>query len=299
MLHLDSGIIVLFMIALFAATVNGALGYGFSSLTVPVALLFFSNKMLSPALVLVELVVNMWVVILNRRSFHAVKTRALPILIGLVPGILVGSYLLGHANPGWLKLATYVVILPFVLLQAAGFRRRIHAEHRAAIPVGLGVGTLYSTTTISGPPLALLFNNQGLDKEEFRAALGTVRVAETTFTAIVYAFLGLFSTQSIRLVVPIAPALLLGLPLGTYALKHLPNETFRRICMSFDAWIIGFGLSRTLIELKLLASPNAYIVWALIISFDLFLLYGYFIAGRFRPREHARTVPNLSEEGAR
>ena len=33
----------------FAATVNGALGYGFSSLTVPLALLFFQNKILSPA----------------------------------------------------------------------------------------------------------------------------------------------------------------------------------------------------------------------------------------------------------
>ena len=50
MLHLDSGIVILFLIALPAATVNGALGYGFSSLTVPVALLFFSNKILSPAL---------------------------------------------------------------------------------------------------------------------------------------------------------------------------------------------------------------------------------------------------------
>ena len=24
-------------------------------------------------------------------------------------------------------------------------------------------------------------------------------------------------------------------------------ETFRRICMSFDAWVVGFGLSRVLI----------------------------------------------------
>jgi hypothetical protein len=33
MLHLDGGIVVLFVIALLAAFVNGALGYGFSSLT--------------------------------------------------------------------------------------------------------------------------------------------------------------------------------------------------------------------------------------------------------------------------
>jgi uncharacterized membrane protein YfcA len=296
--HLDTGIIVLFTIALFAATVNGALGYGFSSLTVPVALLFFSNKMLSPALVLVELAVNTWVVILNRRSFAAVKARALPIFFGLIPGILIGSYLLTNVNASWLKLGTYIVILPFILLQAAGFRRRIKAEHLAAVPVGIGVGTLYATTTISGPPLALLFNNQGLDKEEFRAALGTVRVAETTFTAIVYAFLGLFSTKSLELVVPIAPALLIGLPLGTWALKYLPSETFRRVCMSFDAWIVGFGLSRTILELKLLGTTQAYGVWAAIILFDLYLLYGYFVAGRYRPRERVGAITALHGEQA-
>ncbi len=62
--------------------------------------------------------------------------------------------------------------LALILLQAAGVRRPIHAEHAAGLPLAIGVGVLYSTTTISGPPLALMFNNQGLRKEEFRAALG-------------------------------------------------------------------------------------------------------------------------------
>jgi uncharacterized membrane protein YfcA len=283
-LHLDTGILVLFLIALCAAAVNGALGYGFSSLTVPVALLFFSNKILSPALVLVELAVNAWVMILNRRSLAAVRRRALPILFGLIPGILLGSYLLTNINSGWLKLATYTVLLPLILLQAAGFRRRINAEHLAAVPLGLGVGTLYATTTISGPPLAMLFNNQGLDKEEFRAALGMVRVAETTFTTIVYAFLGLFSAQSIQLIAPIAPAVLIGLPLGTFLIRLMKAETFRRICMSFDAWIVGFGLTRNLMELKLLGA-SAYWIWAAVIVFDCYLLYEYFVGGRFRVRE--------------
>ena len=300
MFHLDSGIVVLFCIALFAATVNGALGYGFSSLTVPVALLFFSNKVLSPALVLVELAINAWVVILNRGSLAAVRRRAMPILFGLIPGVLIGSYLLTNVNSGWLKLGTYVVLLPLILLQAAGFRRRIRAEHLAGFPLGIGVGTLYATTTISGPPLALMFNNQGMDKEEFRAALGTVRVFETTFTAIVYAFLGVFSSKSLQLVVPIAPAVLIGLPLGAFLLRYMRTETFRRICMSFDAWIVGFGLSRTLIELKLSAPLHAFGVWGAVILFDLYLLYQYFVVGRFHPRikgpSKGPTLTGLSEE---
>jgi uncharacterized protein len=283
-MNLQFGEIVLFAIALFAATVNGGLGYGFSSLTVPVALLFFPNKMLTPSLVLVELAINGWIVVMNRRSLSTVIMRALPIVIGLIPGIVLGSILLSRANSEWLKFATYLVLLPIILMQAAGFRRPIRSERAAGFPLGVGVGTLYATTTISGPPLALMFNNQGLDKEEFRAALGSVRVIETLLTTIAYASLGLFTAQSVRLAGVIAPAVLIGLPLGWYLIRFMQPETFRRICMSFDAWIVGFGLARVLMSLKLASPLDSYVLWAIVIAVDAYLLQQFFFAGRFRPR---------------
>jgi hypothetical protein len=290
----ESGVLALFLVAMFAATVNGALGYGFSSLTVPLALLFFPNKVLSPALVLVELAINSWVVVMNRESLAAARWRAMPIIVGLIPGILIGSYLLTSANPGVLKFWTYVVLLPLILSQAAGYRRPIRAERAAGVPLGVGVGVLYSTTTISGPPLAMMFNNQGVEKTEFRAAIGTVRIVETTLTAIVYCFLGLFTSRSIHLLVPIAPAVLLGLPLGTYVIRHVPSEAFRRVCMSFDAWIVGFGLARTILELRLLPPSGAYGIWGVVILFDLYLLYRYFVMGRIHTRIGSLSLLNTS-----
>ena len=46
--------------------------------------------------------------------------------------------------------------------------------------------------------------------------------------------------------------------------------------MSFDAWVVGFGLSRVLIELKAIPSPEAYGIWLAVILVDLYLLYNYF-----------------------
>ena len=76
----------LVLITLIAAVVNGALGYGFSSLTVPVALLFHTSRILNPALVLVEVFINLYVLFINRGSVRAVWRRVYPILIGLLPG---------------------------------------------------------------------------------------------------------------------------------------------------------------------------------------------------------------------
>ena len=259
-----------------AAFVNGALGYGFSSLTVPVALVFYANRVLNPALVVIEVFINLYVLYINRASIQAVWKRVFPILIGLVPGVVVGSLFLVSLNPGWIKFFTYAILLPLILVQAAGVRRPIERERLIGLPFGMGLGFLYSVTTVSGPPLAILFNNQGLVKTEFRAGLGLVRVAESSLTAVVYYHLGLYSMESLNLLSVIVPSVLVGIPLGAYAIRRLDAETFRRFCMSFDAWVVGFGLSRVLIELKVMDAPWAYTVMAAAALVDVYLLYVFF-----------------------
>jgi uncharacterized membrane protein YfcA len=281
---LDGGQIALLGITLFAAFVNGALGYGFSSLTVPVALIFYTNRTLNPALVVVEVFINLYVLFMNRDSVPAVWKRVYPLLIGLLPGIAIGSYLLASLHPGWIKCVTYAVLLPFILIQAAGLRKPIRSERLLGVPFGTGLGFLYSVTTVSGPPLAIFFNNQGLAKKEFRAGLGLIRVAESSLTAIVYFHLGLFTGESQGIFWTIVPSAIVGIPLGAYVIRQLDAETFRRICMSFDAWVVGFGLSRVLLDLKLMESPWAYGALVMAIVLDGCLLYVFFSARRLPPR---------------
>jgi uncharacterized membrane protein YfcA len=88
---MDTNTIALAAITLLAATVNGALGYGFSSITVPVALFFLTNRVLNPALVPIEVVLNAYVLWVNRRSIPAVWRRTVPIVIALAPGVAVGT----------------------------------------------------------------------------------------------------------------------------------------------------------------------------------------------------------------
>ena len=80
---LDSAVIALAGITLFAAFVNGALGYGFSSLTVPVALVFYANRVLNPAVVVIEVLINFYVLFINLNGVPAVWKRVFPIVIGL------------------------------------------------------------------------------------------------------------------------------------------------------------------------------------------------------------------------
>jgi len=158
----------------------------------------------------------------------------------------------------------------------------VKAERAGGLALGGGVGMLYAVTTISGPPLALALNNQAFSKDEFRAALGLVRIAESTLTAIAYTFAGFLISDSLALVPKIVPGVAIGVPLGALLIRHVRAETFRRLSMSFDAWIVSFGLSTLIRDLRLVESAGAYLVMVAVIAIDAWLLYRFF-SGAQRP----------------
>ncbi|MDG6902644.1 MAG: sulfite exporter TauE/SafE family protein [Nitrososphaerota archaeon] len=271
------------LLSLAASVVNGGLGYGYSSLSTPLAILVIVNRIINPVYVLVEGLLN--VATIGLTGFTNVKStfrRVLPIMIALVPGVIIGSFVLTSVAPTWVRFFTYLMILPLILLQAGGVRRPVKSERAAGVPLGLGVGLLYSITTISGPPIALFWNNQGVPKGEFRAAIAQIRITESAITIAVYSFLGLFTASTFQLFTYVAPPVLLGIPLGFLIVRRVGAEVFRRICMSFDAWIVAYGLSVVLGSLFGLLNLG-YAVLAATTGIDAFLLYKFFGKRRLPP----------------
>ncbi len=272
----DSAPLLIALTSLFAATVNGALGYGYSSITVPISLLMTTSRVLNPALVIVEAVVNLYALFLGRRSIKRVWPQVRPIALGILPGVALGSLVLASISVEWAKLVTYSTLLPLILIQAAGLRFPIQRIKAIGLPFGAAVGVLYSLTTISGPPLALYFNNQGMTKDDFKVALAISRAIESLSTLVAYLALGMITAESTALVPYLAPGVLIGLPIGFALIKHVDAETFRRVCMSFDAWLVGFGLSRVVAKLGLLPEVWAFQLLTLTILVDAILLRTFF-----------------------
>ena len=272
-------IIVFFaVLSLLASIVNGGLGYGYSSISTPVAILVLINRIINPAFVLLEAMLNTVMLALSgRANIRATFRRALPVMAALVPGVIIGSLILNAVAPLWIRFIVYAAILPMILLQAGGFRRPIRSEGTAALPLGFGIGLLYSITTISGPPIALFWNNQGLAKKEFKAAIAQVRITESYLTCLSYYLLGLFTASSISLFTVIAPPVLIGIPLGMFIVQKVAVETFRRLAMTFDAGIVGYGLSTVMVSLFKLDVDLSYIFWVAVLAIDIFLFYRFFI----------------------
>ena len=148
---------------------------------------------------------------------------------------------MSRVNPSWVKFYTFAALLPLILVQAAGYRRPIRAEKSGGLLFGSGLGVLYSVTTISGPPLALALSNQGLAKREFRAALGLVRLTESTLTGLAYLSAGMIGSQSIGADPVHHPQRRLGVPAGrldhqTGAAGNVPPHLYEFRCLDRRLW---------------------------------------------------------------
>src|SRR4029453_1580570 len=119
-------------------------------------------------------------------------------------------------------------------------------------------------------------NNQGLSKDAFRAALGLVRLVASLLTGSAYLVAGLFVRDSVALVPWMLPSGGIGVPVGAIVIRQLQPEAFRRICMSFDAWIVSFGISTLLRELHLVDSAAAHLVVVVTVLIDGYLLARFF-----------------------
>lgn len=242
----EGQLLFLASIAFLAGVVNGVLGHGFSTLTVPPALLILASRVLNPVLVLAEVALNLGSLVASRRAVPAVLPGLRPVLAGLLPGVVVGALLVGFLPILPLKLATYCVLFPLVLLQASGFRWPALASPSARLPFGAFTGIIYGATTISGPVLSLFFQNARTDRSSYRASVALLRVSESTLTALVYVALGLYTRDTFRVASWLAPAGFLGLMVGIQVAKVVREKAFKRFCITFNVFALGIGFARLL-----------------------------------------------------
>jgi uncharacterized membrane protein YfcA len=292
-----SSYIWLAVLALGAAVVNGAVGYGFSSIVTPIAILWVSNRLLNPALVVVELFVNVALLVRERKYIRSTWSHASPVIMTLLPGVLAGTAGLALLAVTDVKVVVYAALFPLVGLQLLGFSRPVRNARAAGAAIGPGIGFLYSLTTISGPPLALYFRNQGLTKDEFRATIAQVRVAESSLTLTTYGvFTFFFGSQlltfpSLVLLPYLALPVLVGVPIGALLLTRVSADTFRKFVMNVDGLIVSYGLSQVLVAVNVVSRPSSYWVLAALASIVIALTAMAFA----RARRVEAPVPGVVE----
>lgn len=169
-------------------------------------------------------------------KWDGVSAKAL--ILGAIPGVVLGGVLYRIANPDVFRVMIGLIAVGFVGFQIARTRGWLHP---AAAPMGQKPGLFWGmmaglTSFIShagGPPAAVYLLSRRLDKLTFQATTVIVFWAVNGMKFIPYAFLGIFTWQTAKADLYLAPFAVIGIWMGVRLHHMVPEQLFFRLTYAF------------------------------------------------------------------
>ncbi len=162
-------------------------------------------------------------------KWHLPSARFL-IMAGL-PGVVLGAMFYKVTNPDVFRVFIGAIAIGFVAFQIARSRGWLTFSDRplgtgAGVLAGLALGFTSFVSHAGGPPAAIYLLAQGLPKTAFQATTVLTFWAINIFKAVPYAFLGIFTVDTLKADLMLAPFALLGAWIGVKAHRMLPEGAF-------------------------------------------------------------------------
>jgi hypothetical protein len=196
---------------------------------VPFLSLFFLPREVVPVTLILGTILNIAILV---QSYRHVRLRlVVPMTIASAIAIPLGTLLLLWLPAYGIRIFMGIVIIPFALAMMIGWSMKIENETAASIPVGFLSGILNGSVTMSGPPVILFLQNQGLGKDSFRASLVAFFLATNVVTFVPFLVGGLFTAESLNLSALFLPAVAAGLAGGVFLAKRLPEGSFKKVAL--------------------------------------------------------------------
>lgn len=153
------------------------------------------------------------------------------LILGGLPGVALGALLFQVASPDVLRLLIGGVAVGFVLWQLALSNGIIRLAQRkmprwAGGLWGIAVGFTTFVSHAGGPPAAIYLLSRGLTKTQYQATTVLLFWVLNIAKFFPYAFLGMFTAQTLLANIVLAPFALLGTWLGVKAHHMVPERLF-------------------------------------------------------------------------
>jgi len=217
------------LVLVFAQTVYVAFGFGVGLIVVGALALFFTEiRDVVVLLFFISAPAELYVV---GKAWRLVPwRRVLPIAVGLLLGIPLGTALLRLGEPTFLLTALGLVLIgsggAFLSAAPSSVTR---LPGWVAPPTGLVSGVLSGLFGTGGPPLILYYQATGTDKATFRRCLMALFLMTSMVRLVAYVAAGLLTRPRILSGLAVLPAAVLGAFIGQRVHLQLSEATFRRL----------------------------------------------------------------------
>ena len=213
-------ILVATVVIFVGAYIQTALGFGLAIVAAPI--LFFLDPLYVPAPITISALTLSLVMALKHResiSFSGLKFA----ILGRIPGTIAGGTLLVWISMEQLALWVGISVIVAVILSLGNLKLRPTAG--SMFSAGFLSGFMGTSTSIGGPPMALLLQNE--KSEYIRANMSAFFCASCLMSLVMLLFVDKLDGRHIGLSLPFLPATLAGYWLAMKTVRKISHNSLR------------------------------------------------------------------------
>ncbi len=222
---------------LVAAAVQSATGFGFALVAGPLVYAVLEPVEAVALIVIVGMLVSLLVLLGERRRprllWREIGLASAAALPGLPLGLLVIRVVPAAAMTAAVGLIVGTLCAVRLLRRGAPARGSGARTWRAAVLAGFAVGVLTTSTTTSGPPLAIWLTGRRLEPAVIRDVVTVIFLGlDVAALATVLAIAGREPLPPLDLLLPLLGVVVVGHAIGMRAFRRLPARAFEPIVLT-------------------------------------------------------------------
>ena len=214
-------------IFLFAGFVQGLTGFGSALVAIPLLSFVFDIKTAVPLCMLNGVVITTYMALNLRRDLDVGKI--LPLLIGALPGILVGIYFLKHGDESMLRHGIGVLLIAYSLYNLITRPSPVNPGKVWGYVAGFLTGAIGAAISAGGPPAIIYTTLTSWSKEEIKATLTGFFIVNGYITASLHAIAGLTGLAVLKIFAVTVGFVLLGTVIGSKVSGKIDRKTYLRV----------------------------------------------------------------------
>lgn len=227
------------LVVLLGATLQGAIGFGLSLFAAPLLAIVHPDLVPVPLVVLFMLT-SVLVAHRERRAMHLAGVGWA--LVGRVPGTVLGAMAVAAMSQHHLHVTLAAMVLFGVAVSVAGWH--IAPSQPTLLTAGVVSGFMATTSSIGGPPLALVYQRRS--GAELRSTMAAYSVLGSGFSLVGLALFGQVELAHLAYSLLLSPFVVVGVACSRPAVPFVDRGHTRAVVLTVSAASAIFLLAREL-----------------------------------------------------
>ncbi|MBU0483768.1 MAG: sulfite exporter TauE/SafE family protein [Proteobacteria bacterium] len=217
------------LILFLGSFIQGLTGFGQALVAIPLLVMVIDIREAVPLCMLNGLIITGFLSLQLKE--HVDRRKITPLLIGCLPGIGVGIYLLTNIDAATFKLSMGIMLIAYSMYNLTCHPQPRKLSNIWAYLAGFGTGAISAAFSAGGPPAIIYTTLTGWSKDQMKATLSVFFFLGGIAAAMAHLYAGLTTISLLKYLIWTIPAVISGVFLGSRLYRRFKTREYIKIVL--------------------------------------------------------------------